>query len=123
MLNEYIKYLLSMSAYYSLPRVKLNKKSDVKKLNNFSNVYSSLFYKEKSSDIDVDLPSAVAQKIVVPNEPLTDDVKNFLLGTSDYAQEIQSDIDLYVTHRKHNEASFRRKLDPIEKMRGEKKIL
>ena len=47
--------------------------------------------------------------------PLTDDVKNFLLATSDYGQEIQSDIDLYVTHGKHNEASFRRKLDPIKK--------
>ena len=61
------------------------------------------------------LPSVVAQKIVAQNEPLTDDVKNFLLGTSDYAQEIQSDIDLYVTRGKHNEASFRRRFDPIEK--------
>ena len=111
-----------MSAYYSLPRVKLNKNSDVKKLNSFSNVYSSLFYKEKSSEIDVDLPPVVAQKIVARNEPLTDDVKNFLLGTTDYAQEIQSDIDLYVTRGKHNEAGFRRKLGPIEKMCGEKKI-
>ena len=38
-----------------------------------------------------------------------------MLGTSNYAEEIQSDIDLYVTKGKHNEASFRRKLDPIEK--------
>ena len=38
-----------------------------------------------------------------------------MLGTSNYAQEIQSDIDLYVTKGRHNKASFRRKLDPIEK--------
>ena len=46
---------------------------------------------------------------------MTDDIKNFLLGTSDYARGIQSDIDLYVTRGRHNQASFRRKLDPIEK--------
>ena len=34
---------------------------------------------------------------------------------SNYAQEIQSDIDLYLTKSRHIEASFRRKLDPIEK--------
>ena len=46
---------------------------------------------------------------------MTDDIENFLLGTSDLAKDIQSDIDLYVTRGRHNEASFRRKLDPIEK--------
>ena len=46
---------------------------------------------------------------------MTDDTKNFLLGTSDYARSIQSDIDLYVTRGRQNQASFRRKLDPIEK--------
>ena len=38
-----------------------------------------------------------------------------MLGTSDYAKGIQSDIDLYVTRGRHNQASFCRKLDPIEK--------
>ena len=46
---------------------------------------------------------------------MTNDIKNFLLGTSDYARSIQSDIDLYVTRGRHNHSSFRRKLDPIEK--------
>ena len=46
---------------------------------------------------------------------MTDVIKNFLLGTSDYARGIQSDIDLYVTRGRRNLASFRRKLDPIEK--------
>ena len=46
---------------------------------------------------------------------MADDIKNFLLGTSDYASGIQSDIDLYVTRGRHNQASFHCKLDPIEK--------
>ena len=104
-----------MSAYYSLPRVRLNKKDDVKKLNNFSNAYLRFFYKERAKDLDVDIASIATQKVVAQNDPLTDDVKNFLLTTSNYGQEIQSDIDLYVTRGKHNEASFRRKLDLIEK--------
>ena len=111
-----------MFAYYSLTRVRLNKQEDVKKLNNFSNANSRPFYKDRAGDLKTDIASIAARKITAQNEPLTDDVKNFLLPTSDYGQEIQSDIDLYVTHGKHNEASFRRKLDPIEKMSGEKKI-
>ena len=42
-------------------------------------------------------------------------LKTFLLGTSDYARSIQSGIDLYVTRGRHNQASFCRKLDSIEK--------
>ena len=97
-----------MSAYYSLPRLRLHKKEDVEKLNNFSKAYSRLFYKERVRDLKTDIGSVAAQKIVGENEPLTGDVKNFLLATSDYDQEIQSDIDLYVTRGKHKEASFRR---------------
>ena len=102
-------------SFYSLSRVKLYKKDDVKKLNNFSSNYSRLFYNQKVADVDVDLPSAVAGQIVKEGQPLTDNIKKFLLGTSNYAQEIQSDIDLYITRGRHNEASFRRKLDIIEK--------
>ena len=114
-----------MSAYYSLLRVRLNKKEDVKKLSNFSNAYSRFFYKERAKDLDVDIASISAQKFVAQNEPLTDDVKNFLLATSDYGQEIQSDIESRgktLREEKHNEASFRRKLDPIEKIFGGKKF-
>ena len=74
-----------------------------------------MFYKQKTKVVDVDLPSVGAEKSFREGQPLTDDIKYFLLGTSDYAREIQSDIDLYVTRGRHNEASFRCKLDPIEK--------
>ena len=58
----------------------------------------------------------VAQKIVLEGAlPLTEDVQNFLQGTSEYANDIQSDIDLFVTKGRFNEASICHKLDPIVK--------
>ena len=102
-------------SYFSLPRGKLHKKEEIKKLNNLTSNYSRLFYKDRANNVDVDLPSTVANKILAEGQPLTDDIKNLLLGTSDYAKAIQSDIDLYVNRARHNEASFHRKLNPIEK--------
>ena len=75
-------------SYYSLPRVKLHKEDEIKKLNNQTSNYSRLFYKDRAHDVDIDLPSAVANKILAEGQPLTDDIKNFLLGTSDYAKDI-----------------------------------
>ena len=92
--------------YFSLPYGKLHKKEEIKKLNNLTSNYSRLFYKDRANDVDVDLPSTAANKILAEGQPLTDDIKNFLLGTSDYARGIQSDIDLYVTRGRHNQASF-----------------
>ena len=51
-------------SYFSLPRVKLHKKEEVKKLNNLSSDYSHLFYKKQAKDVDEDLPSVAAQQIV-----------------------------------------------------------
>ena len=99
-------------SYFSFPRGKLHKKEEIKKLNNLTSNYSRLFYKARANDVDVDLPSTVTNKILAEGQPFTDDIKNFLLGTK---RGIQSDIDLYVTRGRHNLASFRRKLDPIEK--------
>ena len=42
-------------------------------------------------------------------------INKYLLATSEFGQEIQDEIDLYVTIDRLNEASFRRKLDPISK--------
>ena len=102
-------------SYYSMPCVKLHKKDEIKKLNDLTSNYSRLFYKDRANDVDIDLPSTITSKILAEGQPLTDDINNFLLGTSDYARGIQSDIELYVTRGRHNRASFRCKLDPIEK--------
>ena len=37
------------------------------------------------------------------------------MATSDFAKGMQNDINLYITHDRLNNASFRRKLDPITK--------
>ena len=93
-------------SYYSLPCVKLHKKDEIKKLNNLTSNYSRFFYKDRANDVDIDLLSTITNKILAEGQPLTDDIKNFLLGTSNYARGIQSDIDLYVTRGRHNLASF-----------------
>ena len=54
------------------------------------------------------------QKNIASKDPKKD-IKYFLLATSDFGQEIQRPIDLYVTQDRLNEASFRRKLDLILK--------
>ena len=64
-------------SYYSLPRGKLHKKDEIKKLNNLTSNYSRLFYKDRANDLDVDLP--VANKILAEGQPLTDDIKNFFV--------------------------------------------
>ena len=89
-------------SYYSL----LHKKDEIKKLNNLNSNYSRLFYKDRANDVDVDLPSTIANKILAEGQPLTNEIKNFLLGTRDYARGIQLDIDLYMTRGRHNQASF-----------------
>ena len=109
------KYSCFLISYYSLPRVKFHKKDDMEKLKNLTSNYSRRFYKDRGNEVGIDLPSTVANKILPEGQPLTDDIKNFLSGTRDYARSIQSDIDLYVTRGRHNQTSFCRKLDPIEK--------
>ena len=110
-------FIVNKTSYYPLPREILNEKNKKrKKLNNLSSNYSRLFYKELAKDLDEDIPSLTAQNIVAEGGlPFTKDVGKFLLGTSDYANNIQSDIDLFVTRGRFNEASVRHKLDPIAK--------
>ena len=46
---------------------------------------------------------------------MSEDVKTFLLATSNFGEQIQGELDLYVTSTRLNEASFRRRLDLISK--------
>ena len=45
----------------------------------------------------------------------TENVQKYILATSDFAKNIQTDINHYVTRDRTNDASFRQKLDPISK--------
>ena len=47
-------------SYYSLPRFKLHKKDEIKKLNNLTSNYSRFSYKDRANDVDFDLPSTIA---------------------------------------------------------------
>ena len=44
-----------------------------------------------------------------------EDVKKFLLVTIDFGEEIQGELDLYVTNNRLSKASFRRRLNSISK--------
>ena len=57
-----IVYFIVKNVFFSLTRVKLNKKEEVKRLNNLSSNYPRLFYKEQAKDLDVKLPSVIAQQ-------------------------------------------------------------
>ena len=45
----------------------------------------------------------------------SEDVKKYILATSDFAKGMQTDMNHYVTRDRINNASFRQKLDPISK--------
>ena len=47
------------------------------------------------------------------SEAKNDNVKNYLLPTSEFGKHTQGGIDLYITRDRLNKANFRRKLDPI----------
>ena len=83
-----------------------------KRLNLPSNFVES-FYKDWHDRIDFSQETDFQQQLV--NEPLSEDVRNFILATSDFGEEMQGEQDLYVTINRLNEASFRRRLEPISK--------
>ena len=101
-----------MSGFIYLPRNIIHKKEETKKLNLPSNFLES-FYKDFLDGVNFSQESDFQQQLF--NYPLSKDVKKFLLATSDFGEEIQRELDLYVTNNRLNEASFRRRLDLISK--------
>ena len=58
----------------------------------------------------------LTKNFVVKNaESLSEDVQKYILATSDFAEGMQDDINLYVTCDRLNSASFRQKLNPMVK--------
>ena len=101
-----------MSGFISLPRNRIHKKEETKKLNLPSNFVES-FYKDFLDGIDFSQDNDFQQQLV--NNSLSEYVKKFLLATRDFGEEMQGELDLYVTNNRLNEASFRRRLNPISK--------
>ena len=101
-----------MNGFISLPGNRIHKKVKKKRLNLPSNFVES-FYKDWHYRIDFSQETDFQQQLV--NEPLSEDVRNFILATSDFGEEMQGEQDLYGTINRLNEASFRRRLEPISK--------
>ena len=88
-------------------------KTETKKLYNLPNDFEKTFYRVWIDGIDFSLDTDF-QGNIVSQAPI-EDVKIFLLATSEFGEENQAEIDLYVTNDRLGEASFRRKLDPMSK--------
>ena len=103
------------SGFYLLPRNKLYKKGNTRRLKDFPAGYVGNFYRNLADNIDnlagSDFYSRIAADADLPRE----DVQKYILATSDFAKSIQTDINLYVRRDRINDASFRQKLDPISK--------
>ena len=90
----------------SLPTGKLHKRTRVRQLNNLPSNFETDFFKNWLDNVDSSFDSNFQRKIVY--EAPSEDVKNYLLATSEFSKRMQEDIDLYITHNRPNEASFRR---------------
>ena len=101
-----------MSGYISLPGNRIHKKQEIRKSNLPSN-FTESFYKDFLDGTDFSQNINFQQQLV--NDPLSEDEKKFLLATSNFGEEIQGELDLYVTNNRLNEAGFRRRLEPISK--------
>ena len=95
--------------YYVLEFIK----TETKKLYNLPSDFEKTFYRVWIDGIDFSL-DADFQGNIVSQAPI-EDVKIFLLATSEFGEENQAETDLYVTNDRLGEASFRRKLDPMSK--------
>ena len=95
----------------SLPTDKLHRKTEAKILTNFPANFVGRFYRKLANNVD----SAVNSHFYGRNDNDTEDVKKSLLASSDFTKGIQDDIHLYITHDRPNNASLRKRLDPISK--------
>ena len=102
-------------SFISLPMGKRYKKPEKVKLKNFPAGYIGNFYRNLVDNIDDFLGSDFYGKIANNRDIPSEDVQKYILARSDFAKGMQTDINNYITKDRINNASFRRKLDPIKK--------
>ena len=106
---------MSGIGFYFLPTGKLYKKRETKRLKIFHASYVGTFYKNLAGNVDnflaLDFYGRITNDADIPSE----DVQKYILATSDFAKDIQTDINHYVTRDRINKASFKQKFDPISK--------
>ena len=95
-----------MTGFISLPRNRIHKKKETKRLKNLPSNFAESFYKDWLDGIDFSQDTDFQQQLMnnTPSEVV-----------SEFGEEIQGETDLYVTNNRLNEASFRHRLDPISK--------
>ena len=106
---------MSEMGFYSLPTGKLHRKPKQSSLKNFPAGYLGNFYRNLADNVNKFLGSdfygPIANDANIPSE----DIQKYILATSDFAKSMQNDINHYETRDRINNASFRQKLDPIDK--------
>ena len=114
-LDKFFFVKMSETGFYSLPTGNLHKKPKQSRLKNFPAGYVGSFYRNLADNVDnflgSDFYGQIANNVNIPSEG----IQKYILTTSDFAKDIQNDINHYVTRDRINNAGFRLKLDPIGK--------
>ena len=75
-------------SFISLPKGKLRKKTETKKLKNFAAGYLGRFHRNLADNVDSSLGSDFYGRIASDVDIPTDDVQKYLLATSDFSKEM-----------------------------------
>ena len=99
-------------SFVSLPTGKLHIKTKTRKLNNFPAGYVGRFYRNLPQNFNSAAGPEFYNHIAANTNIPAEDVQKYLFANSNFGKGMQDDINLYVTHDRLNNASFRQKLDP-----------
>ena len=77
------------------------------KLKNFPAGYVGRFYRNLADNVDNFLGSDFYEKIAIDTNIPIEDVQKYILATSGFAKEMQTNINNYVTRDMINNTSFR----------------
>ena len=102
-------------SFISLPTGTFYKKSEKMNSKNFPAGYVGKFYRSLADNVDNSLGSEFYGRITNDTDIPSEDVQKYILATSDFRKGMQTDINHYVTRDRINNASFRKKLDPIRR--------
>ena len=102
-------------SFISLPMGMLSKKPEKRKIKNFPAGYVGKFYRSLADNVDTFLGSDFYGQITNDADIPSEDLQKYILTFSDFAKDMQTDINHYVTKDRLNNGSFRQKLDPKSK--------
>ena len=101
--------------FYLLPTGKLTKKTKKLQLKYFPAGYVESFYQHLVDNVDTFMASDFYGRIANDSNIYSEDIQKYILTTNDFTKGMQTDINHYATRDRINNASFRKKLDPVSK--------